>query len=302
MADIARQVRLLAPSGSTVLIEGETGTGKGWVAQILHNASPRAAHPFVEINCAGLSATFLESELFGHEKGAFTDAKSRKLGLFETADGGTLFLDEIGDLALELQPNLLKVLESGAFRRLGGTREISVDVRLIAATNRPLREQVQAGEFREDLYYRLAVFPIQLPPLRARGASALAALSRDLLVGLCRRMGRSTPEVSTEAMSVLTTHPWPGNVRELRNVLERAVIVAGGSDRILPEHIPLDVLGAAKVGRELVMNPTLTMAEVERRHIAAALAFHEGNRSRTARSLGIGRRTLYDKIERYGIE
>jgi DNA-binding NtrC family response regulator len=302
MADVARQVRLLAASDSTVLIEGETGTGKGWVAHILHGASARAPHPFVEINCAGLTPTFLESELFGHEKGAFTDAKERKLGLFETADRGTLFLDEIGDLAPDLQPKLLKVLESGRFRRLGGTREIEVDVRLVAATNRPLRASVKAGEFREDLYYRLAVFPVHLPPLRERGPAALEVLSHDLLIGLSRRMDRETPAISAEALQILTRHPWPGNIRELRNALERAAIVAGPAQEIRPEHLPVEVKGASRGTSDVAADPTLSLAEIERRHIIAALAHHDGNRSRTARSLGIGRRTLYDKLERYDLK
>src|SRR5690348_15780140 len=191
MQDFAHQVALLAQSErTTVLLNGESGTGKGWVARMMHDLSPRAKAPFVEVNCAGLNATFLDSELFGHEKGAFTDAKTQKLGLFEIANGGTLFLDEIGDLAPELQPKLLKVLESQRFRRLGGTREIEVDVRLVAATHRDLAAAVEEGEFRQDLYYRLAVLPVHLPPLRERGRDEIIALATQLLAELRGKVGR----------------------------------------------------------------------------------------------------------------
>ncbi|MDQ3389268.1 MAG: sigma-54 dependent transcriptional regulator, partial [Gemmatimonadota bacterium] len=218
MRELARQVELLADSdGTTVLLLGESGTGKGWVAQMLHAHSRRAGGGFVEVNCAGLSTNFLDSELFGHEKGAFTDARSMKRGLFEIAHGGTLFLDEIGELAPDLQPKLLKVLESKTFRRLGGTREIEVDVRLVAATNRQLAEEVKAGRFREDLYYRLGVLPLTLPPLRERSREDLMELIQRLLADLVRRHPRGAGQISARALDLLLHFRWPGNVRELRN-------------------------------------------------------------------------------------
>src|SRR5690606_35094942 len=196
---------------ATVLLLGESGTGKGWVAGMIHAQSARAAAPFVEINCAGLSATFLDSELFGHERGAFTDARSMKRGLFEIADGGTLFLDEVGDLAPELQPKLLKVLERKAFRRLGGTRELTVDVRLIAATNRDLEAEVRAGSFRTDLYYRLNVLPLRLPPLRERTREDLLDLVERVMRELSATHRLAPPAVSGEALDLLLRYSWPGN-------------------------------------------------------------------------------------------
>jgi DNA-binding NtrC family response regulator len=210
MREIARQIELLADSETTVLLLGETGTGKSWAATMIHALSRRSKAPFVEVNCAGLSATFLESELFGHEKGAFTDAREQKRGLFEVADTGTVFLDEVGDLAPELQPKLLKALESRKFRRLGGTREIEVDVRLIAATNHDLASEVKKGKFREDLYYRLSVLPLNLPALRDRSREDVTDLAVRLLIDLRRRVGRGPSKFSADAMSMVAQHAWPG--------------------------------------------------------------------------------------------
>jgi DNA-binding NtrC family response regulator len=300
MREIERQIALLAESDTTVLMLGETGTGKGYVANLLHKMSKRAASPFVEINCAGLSATFLDSELFGHEKGAFTDAKEQKRGLFEVADGGTMFLDEIGDLAPELQPKLLKVLESRKFRRLGGTREIEVNVRLIAATNHDLEKRVRAGKFREDLYYRLAVLPIRLPPLRERGREDIADLTLRILNDLHRALGRGPTRVSPEALRHLVSYRWPGNIRELRNVLERVLLLAGGSEELLPTHLPAEITQSTG-NVTSAAEAELTLQDVERRHIGRVLVHHGGNRSRTAKSLGISRATLYEKLHRYGL-
>src|SRR5947207_13009761 len=201
MQALAKQVELLAASErSTVLLQGESGTGKGWVARVIHNLSPRSGGPFVEVNCGGLSATFLDSEPFGHEKGAYTDAKERKIGLFELADRGTLFLDEIGELALELQPKLLKVLETKKFRRLGGTRELAVDVRLITATNRDLVREVEASRFREDLYYRLNVMPLTLPPVRDRSREDRLELITRLIADLKSQLPGCPSECSTDVM------------------------------------------------------------------------------------------------------
>lgn len=301
MRELARQVEILADSDTTVLLSGETGTGKGFVAHLLHSLSPRSTSPFVEINAAGLSATFLDSEMFGHEKGAFTDAREQKRGLFELAHGGSFFLDEIGDLSLELQPKLLKVLEGQRFRRLGGTREIEVDVRLIVATNVDLERAVRAGSFREDLYYRLNVLPLRLPPLRDRGREEIADLAVRTLLDLRRRVGRGPSRLSSDALERLVHYAWPGNIRELRNVLERVLLLSSDAGEILPAHLPPEILGnghATAGGAE----DSLSLQDVERRHIARVLAHHSGNRSRTARTLGISRATLYEKLARYSLD
>ena len=314
MQELARQIGLLAASErTTVLLTGESGTGKGWVARLVHRLSPRASAPFVEVNCGGLSATFLESELFGHEKGAFTDAKDRKLGLFELADGGTIFLDEIGDLAPELQPKLLRVLETKTFRRLGGTRELTVDVRLVAATNRELTSEVQAGRFRQDLFYRLSVMPLRLPAVRERSREDRLALVTRLLADLKPQLPGCPSECAADTLDRLLSAPWPGNVREMRNVIERAMLLARGAPALGPEHLPADLRkpgGAGGVGggggggggsggerRHL----PLTLADVERQHIERALRFHGGNRTRAAQELGISRATLINKIKVYAL-
>src|SRR5438045_4313366 len=237
--ELGRQIELLAASErSTVLLTGESGTGKGWVARIIHHLSPRASGPFVEVNCGGLSATFLESELFGHEKGAFTDAKERRQGLFELADRGTIFLDEIGDLEPELQPKLLKVLETKTFRRLGGTRELTVDVRLVAATNRDLMAEVESGRFREDLYYRLSVMPLTLPAVRDRSREERLALLTRIMGDLQAELPDGPAALSSEVLERLLSYPWPGNVREMRNVLERALILGRGQPVVSIEQLP----------------------------------------------------------------
>jgi DNA-binding NtrC family response regulator len=301
MRDIARQVELLATTDTTVLLSGETGTGKGYVAQLLHSMSQRSANPFVEINCAGLSATFLDSEIFGHEKGAFTDAKEQKRGLFEVAHNGTFFIDEISDLAPELQPKLLKMLESRKFRRLGGTREIEVNVRLIAATNHDLEKNVRAGRFREDLFYRLNVLPLRMPPLRERGREEIADLALRVLLDLRRRVGRGPTSMSADALDVLTKYSWPGNIRELRNIIERILLLSASGDEVLPGHLPPEIAGRS-VDMAAGADAELPLEEIERRHIARVLAHHAGNRSRAARTLGISRATLYEKLARYGLD
>ena len=301
MADLGRQIEMLAASErTTVLLTGESGTGKGWVAHLVHNLSPRGTGPFVDVNCAGLSATFLESELFGHEKGAFTDAKERKQGLFELADGGTVFLDEIGDLALELQPKLLKVLETKTFRRLGGTREMKVDVRLVAATNRDLIKDVEGGRFREDLYYRLSVMPLHLPAVRDRSREDRHALIERILGEIRPQLPGSPPDTDGEALERLLGAPWPGNIREMRNVLERALILARGQPAIGPEHLPPDLRGRAGSGER--RHHAQSLADVERTYIERALRYHGGNRTRAAKELGISRATLINKIKVYGLD
>ena len=300
MRELGRQIELLAASErSTVLLTGESGTGKGWVARIIHHLSPRASGPFVEVNCGGLSATFLESELFGHEKGAFTDAKDRRQGLFELADRGTIFLDEIGDLASELQPKLLHVLETKTFRRLGGSREITVDVRLVAATNRDLVADVHAGRFREDLYYRLSVMPLRLPAVRERSRDDRLALLTRILADFAPQMPGCPSACSAEALDRLLSAPWPGNVREMRNVVERAMILARGAAQLGVEHLPADL---RKTGGGDKRHQPQALADVERVHIEKTLRFHGGNRTRAALELGISRATLINKIKVYGLD
>jgi two-component system, NtrC family, response regulator AtoC len=301
MREVAKQVEILAASDATVLLLGETGTGKGYVAHMIHALSRRASAPFVEINCAGLSASFLDSELFGHEKGAFTDAREQKRGMFEVADSGSVFLDEVGDLSGELQPKLLKVLESHRFRRLGGTRELEVDVRLIAATNHDLEAAVRNGRFREDLFYRLNVLPLHLPPLRERGRQEVADLAMRVLVDLRRRLGRGPHRFSHAALASLAQYAWPGNIRELRNIVERVLLLAGPDvEEVAPAHLPAEIRTAA-APPEATADVELPLDEVERRHIARVLAHVGGNRSRAARVLGISRATLYEKLGRYDL-
>jgi two-component system, NtrC family, response regulator AtoC len=302
MQAVARQVELVAATDATVLIQGETGTGKSWIARHIHELSPRATGPFVEVNCGSLSATFLDSELFGHEKGAFTDAKAQKRGLLEVAEGGTLFLDEIGDLAPELQPKLLTVLETRRFRRLGGTRQLVADIRLIAATHRPLEEDVREGRFREDLYYRISVLPLKLPPLRERAGADLVAVILEHLRLIRERIGRGPERISTDALTLLVRQPWSGNLRELRNVLERCLVTFPDAAEIRPEHLPPQMLDPVERRSEAKPDPSLPLEEVEKQHITRVLEDCGMNRSQAARVLGIGRRTLYDKLRRYGLE
>ncbi|MEJ2184990.1 MAG: sigma-54 dependent transcriptional regulator [Gemmatimonadota bacterium] len=298
MRDVAASIQRVAAGDSTVLLLGETGTGKGWVAERIHRLSSRGTHPFVEVNCGALSPTFLESELFGHERGAFTDAKERKRGLFEVADQGTVLLDEIGDLALEIQPKLLKVLETRTFRRLGGTHQIDVDIRLIAATNRPLEKALATGRFRDDLYYRLAVMPITLPPLRERAPEDIAALAYASLADLRQRVGRGPDRISDTALNSLVRYRWPGNIRELRNVIERILILYPDEDVVRSEYLP-DHLVRQRMPATGAME---SLEDVERRHIVRVLEHTDGNRAEAARILGIGRTTLYDKIARWGLD
>jgi DNA-binding NtrC family response regulator len=301
MRDLTRQVVLLAESErTTVLITGESGTGKGWVARLIHRLSARRDAPFVDVNCANLSATFLDSELFGHEKGAFTDAKELKQGLFEVADRGSLFLDEIAELAAELQPKVLKALEDKSFRRLGGTRELVVDVRLIAATNHDIGEAVRSGKFREDLYYRLNVIPLHLPPLRERTRDDRLALLKRLFADLRVELPESPADISSEALERLLVYPWPGNIREMRNVLERALIVGRGAERLGPEHLTAEF--GRRAGEPLSREQSLSLEEVERRHIERTLRRHDSNRTRAAAELGISRATLITKIKVYGLD
>jgi two-component system response regulator HydG len=297
---LPRQIDLLASRTAPVLLTGETGTGKGWLARLLHAKSPRARAPFVEVGCAGLTTANLDAELFGHETGVLTDAKAPQPGLLEAANGGTLFLDEIGDLAPEVQPKLLKALESQHFRRLGGTREIAVDVRFVAATRHDLGAAVRAGRFRDDLYYRLAVFPVHLPALRERGRGAVLALSTYLLTDLRNRLGRGPTAFGTEALACLLEHAWPGNVRELRNTIERAHLLARDERTISVEHLPPGLHASTGTSRSPSApepaDDDLSLERAERRHIARVLEHVGGNRVHAARALGIARATLYKKL------
>lgn len=320
MRDVARQVELVANSDTTsALLLGESGVGKSWVAQMIHARSPRSRGALVEVNCAGLTATFLDSELFGHEKGAFTDAKTAKRGLFEIADRGTLFLDEVGDLPAEVQPKLLRVLETKTFRRLGGTHELRSDARLVAATNKDLGAEVRSGRFREDLFYRLSVFPITIPPLRTRGRDDLLELVARLLRDLAARHPHSPTELTPTALDALLGYGWPGNVRELRNALERALVMSANQPRIGVEHLPQASRGAAGADRLAgrlgtrgtqgiaggggqAATELLPLAEVERRHIEGTLTALGGNRTAAATALGISRATLHAKIRQYHLE
>jgi transcriptional regulator with PAS, ATPase and Fis domain len=274
----------VAPTDTSVLLLGETGTGKEMAARAIHAASPRANAPFVAVDCSGFAETLFESELFGHERGAFTGALARKAGLVEAAAGGTLFLDEVGDITLGLQVKLLRLLETGAFRRVGGIEPLHADFRLIAATHRDLGRLVREERFRSDLYFRIAAFPVTLPPLRAR-PSDIGLLAESLL----GRMSQGQPRtLSAEALARLQTYDFPGNIRELRNILERASLLAD-AEHIGCEHLPDEARGRGT-------GDGLTLEEVERRALAATLDAHVGNRRQLAASLGISERTLYRKL------
>jgi DNA-binding NtrC family response regulator len=300
MQELGQQVKLLAASDRTlVLIEGELGTGKGMVARLIHDLGPRAREPFVEVNCGGQSAAQLESALFGHEKGAVPEARERRQGLLEIADRGTILLAEIADLPPELQPRLLKVLETRAFRRMGGTRDINVDVRLIAATSRSLSGEVEGGRFREDLYYRLSVMPLRLPAVRDRSREDRLALLMRLMAELRRELPEAPSGVPSEVMERLLAYHWPGNVREMRNVLERAMILGRGLPSVVIEHLPGEFRNRPGIGDR--RHTPLTLDELERQHIERTLRHHNGNRTRAAQELGISRATLINKIKRYTI-
>lgn len=293
MATVVEALTKVAKTDATVLLRGESGTGKEVAARAIHQWSPRSEGPFVAINCAAVAGSLLESELFGHERGAFTGAHAQRQGRVELAAGGTFFLDEVGDMEPALQAKLLRVLQERSFERVGGTRTIRADVRWIAATNRDLQEAIANGSFREDLYHRLAVFPVTLPPLRDRTEDILP-LARGLLSQVGIELGRRGLTLSDVVGERLLSHAWPGNVRELRNALERAAILADG-ETIGPEHIVLD--SATRPAAPVTMN----LEALERQAIVDALAAEGGNRKNAAERLGIGVRTLYDKLKRYDL-
>jgi two-component system response regulator FlrC len=302
MRAVVDQIDKVAPTGATVLLVGESGTGKEVVARAIHARSPRADGAFVAVNCAAVSPQLIESEIFGHEKGAFTGASARRAGRFELADGGTLFLDEVAELPAELQAKLLRVLQERSFERLGGTREITVDVRLVAATNRDLEQEMRQGRFREDLYHRLAVFPVRLPPLRERRGDVVP-LARHILERLAAELGRPELQLDEEAETSLVSHDWPGNVRELGNALERAAILAPGR-RIEAADLGLQTTSLSEVAGPSPEPDPLegTLKDVEREAIRRALEATGHHRRHAAERLGIGLRTLYDKLKTYGLD
>jgi transcriptional regulator with PAS, ATPase and Fis domain len=296
MRELNDQINLLAASSkTTVLLLGESGAGKGRVAEMIHGMSPRAGNPFIQVNCAALTADSLEAELFGEENGG--DSGTMRAGLFDVANGGTIFLDEIGDLAPALQPKLLGVLEGKGFRRAGGTQEVRVDVRVLAATHTDLVGAVTAGTFREDLYYRLSVMPVALPPLRARAREDLVELIGNVLQELHGQLPEAPMILADGALDNLLRYPWPGNVRELRNVLERAMIMGRGGERIESAHLPPEVRWAS--GADVDHHVPRSLEQVERAHIERTLRAHNGNRTHAANELGISRATLIKKIKSY---
>ena len=296
LESVLEQVERVAPTDSTVLVQGETGTGKELIARAIHNLSSRCGRPFIKLNCAAIPFDLLESELFGHEKGAFTGAIAQKIGRFELANKGTLFLDEVGDIPLALQPKLLRVLQEQEFERLGSGRTHQVDVRLVAATHRNLVEMVKRNEFRSDLYYRLNVFPVLLPPLRARRGD-IPALVEHFVEIYARRMSKQIDQISSETMSELTSYAWPGNIRELQNFIERSVILTSGN--VLES--PLASLRNAAEAQSLGPIP---MEDAERDHIRKTLEqtrwVVSGPNGAAAR-LGIKRSTLYFRMQKLGI-
>ena len=316
--DQARQIAALDET-PPVLITGETGTGKGLVARTIHGASPRGSRPFIEVNCTALPATLMESELFGHERGAFTDAKESRMGLFEAADGGFLFLDEVGDVELSLQGKLLKAVEERTVRRVGGTRDRQIDVRILAATNRDLERDAQRDRFRRDLYFRLAVIILHLPPLRERGGDVLL-LAQHYLARFNAKYGKQVRQLDPRARDLLLAYPWPGNVRELSHVIERAVLWSRGTT-LDAEHLSLTIPEAAAetaerpaerapgapaepapAGATSLPPPGMDLERWERAMIEQALRECDGNQTRAAQRLGISRDTLRYRLKKYGIQ
>jgi DNA-binding NtrC family response regulator len=305
MRDLKRLIKIVAGTPKTsVLIQGESGTGKELVANAIHNWSARADKPLIKINCSAIPENLMESELFGHEKGAFTDAKSLKKGMFEMANDGTIFLDEISSMQMSLQPKLLRVLETQSFRRIGGTSDITIDVRIIAATNRNLEECVEQQTFREDLYYRLKVMVINIPPLRDRVEDILP-LTMLFIERNNKEFGKEITGISKEAQERLLSYRWPGNVRELKNVIERAVILCSDSE-LQGEHLSIELQqgrSSIAVSKEFsaFSSDGESLEEMEKRHILNVLKKYKGNKSKTARILNISRSTLREKMKSYGL-
>ena len=300
MQQVFETIRQVAPSRATVLITGETGTGKELIAKAIHNLSPRKNAAFIAVHAAALPTTLLESELFGHEKGAFTGAVERRIGRFELADGGTLFLDEVGELEPQMQVKLLRVLEERAFERVGGAKTLEVDVRLVAATNKQLKKLVSEGKFRDDLFYRLSVVTVDLPPLQER-RDDIPLLVKAFLDEFNHENGKQVRELTPEALNVLLAYDWPGNVRELRNTIEQMVVLAR-SERLTVRDVPAAIRGGADLGKINVVRTGMTVEDAERQLIMQALKEMSGNRTKAAQKIGISRRTLHRKLKEYGLE
>ncbi|HPB31534.1 MAG TPA: sigma-54 dependent transcriptional regulator [Candidatus Sumerlaeota bacterium] len=300
MREVFDKIIHVAPSRATVLIQGESGTGKELIASAIHYNSRRKGKPFIKLNCGALTPTLLESELFGHEKGAFTDAHRQKVGRFEMADDGTLFLDEISETTPEFQVKLLRVLQEQEFERVGGTKTIRVDVRVLAATNKNLRDCVEKGTFREDLFYRLNVIQITVPPLRDRPED-IPLLVDAFVKEFCRENGRPALKIPAPILNILERYPWPGNVRQLRNIIEGMVVMAVGEE-LTPDSLPEEIRLASERQTHIRIPAGASLAEAEKALIEATLTATEGNRAKTARILGIGRKTLYRKMGEYGLE
>jgi len=300
MQQVFEVVQQVAPTRATALIRGETGTGKELIAHAIHNLSPRKNGPFIAVHAAALTSTLLESELFGHEKGAFTGAVERRIGRFELADGGTLFLDEVGEIEPAMQVKILRVLEERAFERVGGQKTISVDLRLIAATNKDLKKLVNEGKFRDDLFYRLSVVAVSLPPLRERRED-IPLLVNAFLEQCSRENNKPVREMTPEALNVLMAYDWPGNVRELRNTIEQMVVLAR-AERLTLRDVPAAIRGGADLTKISVVRTGMTVEEAERQLIVQALKETGGNRTRAAEKIGISRRTLHRKLKKYGLE
>jgi two-component system response regulator AtoC len=300
MQEIFEMVQQVAPTRATVLLGGESGTGKEVFAKAIHHASPRAKQPFVAVHCAALSATLLESELFGHEKGAFTGAHERRLGRFEQAQGGTLFLDEIGEIDASIQVKLLRFLGERTFERVGSNKVLTADVRLIAATNKNLAEQVKTGKFREDLFFRLRVVEITLPPLRNR-AGDVPLLARSFLREYAKENGKNVTEFTPEALEMMMHYAWPGNVRELRTAVEHAVVLCRG-EKIIPRDLPASIRAAQPADVQISQQNALTVREAEKQLIERALTETGGNRTLAAQKIGMSRRTFHRKLHAYHLE
>ncbi|MGA2247328.1 MAG: sigma-54 dependent transcriptional regulator [Verrucomicrobiota bacterium] len=300
MAEIFDIVRQVAPTRATVLVLGESGTGKELVAKALHQLSPRARQPFVTVHCAALAPTLLESELFGHEKGAFTGAHERRVGRFELAQGGTLFLDEIGEIDATIQVKLLRFLGERTFERVGSNKTLTADIRLVAATNKNLEAMVQAGKFREDLFFRLRVVEIELPPLRERTGD-IPLLAQSFLREFAKENGKAVNEFTADALEGLMNFSWPGNVRELRTAIEHAVVLSRG-ERISLRDLPATVRGGGSTDLRLLPGKALTVKDAQRELIVRALKETGGNRTLAAQKIGMSRRTFHRKLHEYHLE
>lgn len=297
--NLLEQIKQIAPTKANVLITGETGTGKELVARAIHTLSPRNKRLFVPIHCAALSENLLESELFGHERGAFTGALKQRKGRFEVADQGTIFLDEISEISESIQVKLLRVLQEKEFERVGGSETISVDIRIIAATNTDLQKQVDEGKFREDLYYRLKVITLDVPPLRNR-LDDIPQLTQAFVERFAKENGKKVPAVSKEVIKTFQQYQWPGNVRELQGVVESMVILARG-DTLEKENIPYEIRRDSEDDPEPIVTGDATLADIEKQVILQTLEKYDNNRTKTAEALGIGRRTLIRKLNEFGV-